>query len=91
MTGQWCQAEEHVECETQRDDRERLQHADAKEHERQDVRTRLGLTSNRLDRFAGDDTVADRRTERDAGDDDAEREQGKCGNQRFRTQERNLS
>ena len=54
-----------------------FQHADAEEHERQDIRARFGLTGDRLDRFAGDDTVADGRAERDAGDDDAERQQGK--------------
>ena len=38
-------------------------------------------------RASGYDTVADRRAERDGGDDDAEREEGEGCNQRFRAQE----
>src|SRR6185503_2631562 len=75
--------EEQIEREAQSDDREGFQDADAQEHERQDVRTCFGLTGDRFDGFAGDDAVADGRTERDGGDDDAEREEGKAGDQRF--------
>ena len=78
--------EQNVECEPERDDRERFQHADAEEEKREDVRASLGLTSDRFDGFAGDDAVADRRTESNAGNDDAERQDG-CGcNQCFRIQ-----
>src|SRR6185312_2166899 len=85
------QAEDHIERETQSDDRERFQHADAQEHERHDVRPRLGLTRDRFNGFAGHDTVADGRTEGDAGNDDAEGQEGEGCYQRFRCQGRNLS
>ena len=79
--------QQHVDRESQADDRECFQDADAEEEKRKDVRPCLGLTGYRLDRFAGDDTVADRRAERNGGDDDAEREEGEGCNQRFRAQE----
>src|SRR5579884_1129 len=79
--------QQHVERKAQRDNRERFEHADAQEHERQDVRARFGLTRDGFDGFGGHVTVADSRAERDAGDNDAEREQGQTGNKRFRSQD----
>ena len=70
-------AEEHVERQAQRDDRERFQNADAEEQEREDVRARFGLAGDRFDRFAGDDTVADGRSEGHADHDERERQQGR--------------
>ena len=52
---------------------------DAEKQKGHDVRPGFRLTRDGFNRFAGDDTVADGRAERNAGDDDAERQQGKCG------------
>ena len=49
--------------------------ADAEEEEHENVRTGLRLTGDRFDGFARHDAVADRRAERDAGDDKAECQQ----------------
>ncbi len=73
--------EQQVEREPERDDRERFQDADAEEQEREDVRARFGLTSDRLDGLRRDDAVADGRTERDAEHDQPEREERRSNNQ----------
>ena len=72
--------EQQVEGETERDDRERFQDADAEEQEREDVGARFGLTGDRLDRLRCDDTVADGGTERDAEYDQSECEDRRRGN-----------
>ncbi len=86
-----CYDEQQVEAEAERDDRERLQDADAEEQEREDVRAGFRLTRNRLNRLAGNDTVADGGTERNAGDDKAEGQDRKACNQCFRSQLEYLS
>lgn len=63
---------QNVEGERDRDEGHRFQDADAQEHEEEDVGSRLWLSRDRFDRFRGYGAVADRRAERDPGDDDAE-------------------
>src|SRR5579871_5480766 len=64
--------QQQVEREPERDDRERFQHADAQEQEGEDVRSRFGLTRDRLDRLRCDQARAPRRPEGEAEDDQAE-------------------
>src|SRR5579884_4004211 len=65
--------------------RDDQQHVERKAQ--RDNRERFGLTRDGFDGFGGHVTVADSRAERDAGDNDAEREQGQTGNKRFRSQD----
>ena len=67
--------EQHVERQAEADDRERFQNADTEEQEREDVRTSFRLARNRFDCFAGDEAVADGRSEGHAGHDERERDQ----------------
>src|SRR5580704_6763149 len=52
--------QQNVERESDRDNRYRLEHADAEKHEEEDIRTCFGLARDRLDRLRGDGSVADR-------------------------------
>lgn len=72
--------EQEVERKTEGDNRKRLQDADAKEEERENVRTRLRLTGNRLNGLGSNDAVADGRTESNSGDNQTERDQSRGNN-----------
>ncbi len=65
----------HVEGQAKADDRKCFQNADAEEQERENVGTSFRLARDGLDRFAGDETVADGRSKSHARHDKSERDE----------------